>query len=92
MQLFVNVILQIYNSNKLEFHVLGRAARNELRNQPRVELTEEGDWEHTTSEGEDLDFSEGGFMSPLPSRDQIDASKIHDSSDSSVSDRTLAAL
>ncbi|KAG0556071.1 hypothetical protein KC19_11G023700 [Ceratodon purpureus] len=72
--------------------VLARAVGNELKDQPPVELTEEGDREHEASEGEDLDLSEGDLMSPLPSRDQIDASKMPDSSDGSASDRTLAAL
>ena len=31
-------------------------------------------------------------MSPLPSRDRIDAIRMHDSSDISASDKTLAAL
>jgi hypothetical protein len=72
--------------------VLARAVGNELKNQPPVEPTEEGDEEYVASEGEDLESSSGGSVSPLPSRDQIEASKGPDSSDGSASDKTLAAL
>lgn len=72
--------------------VLARAVGNEIKEQPLVDPTEEGDEQHEISEGDDSGSGSGGMMSPLPSRAQINESKRPDSSDGSASDKTLAAL